>query len=365
MAETAGKWATNSRFGPVSAVATRIGYATRQGSRVAFYALLAEAMQRITRITLKDFPKPPSPVPDGPVPDRNRIFSDIGKLFLADLRSIERGEYPKPGDGGLSPRELFETTRAFLKDVPEVARRRAEAAHQEVFHNNPEPEGLPRYYKQNFHFQTDGWLSEGSARLYEFQVEVLFKGATAAMRRRGLVPLNEILRKADRRKIAYVDVACGAGGFLRASLEAFPGLRGTGVDLSEPYLSLGKQRMGKNRACFVNALAEKLPFADQSLDVVSCVFLFHELPPKVRRQVAGEFARVLKPGGSLLFVDSLQTGDEPDYDGLLSLFPQLFHEPYYNSYLSSDLEGLFARAGLRQTHLVHAFVSKVAAYRKG
>ena len=44
--------------------------------------------------------------------------------------------------------------------------------------------------------------------------------------------------------------------------------------------------------------------------------MFHELPPKVRRTVFREFARVLKPGGRLVLVDSLQIGDEPDYDGM-------------------------------------------------
>ena len=53
---------------------------------------------------------------------------------------------------------------------------------------------------------------------------------------------------------------------------------------------------------------------------------------KIRRATFGEFARVLKPGGRLVIVDSLQLGDEPDYDGMLELFPQNFHEPYYDSY---------------------------------
>jgi ubiquinone/menaquinone biosynthesis C-methylase UbiE len=60
--------------------------------------------------------------------------------------------------------------------------------------------------------------------------------------------------------------------------------------------------------------------------------MFHELPPMVRRVIIGECARVMKPGGRLVLVDSLQRGDEPDYDGLLDLFPQNYHEPYYASY---------------------------------
>ncbi len=67
--------------------------------------------------------------------------------------------------------------------------------------------------------------------------------------------------------------------------------------------------------------------------------------------------RVLKPGGSFLFVDSLQTGDVPEYDGLLSVFPQLFHEPYFTSYLSEDLTGIAKAAGLEESWMVPAFVS--------
>ncbi|MDN3718432.1 class I SAM-dependent methyltransferase [Roseibium salinum] len=249
--------------------------------------------------------------------------------------------------------------------MPQVARRRAEAAHQEVSERTDGFAGaLPRYYRQNFHFQTDGWLSEESARLYDFQVDVLFSGATAAMRRRALVPFARIVKARDQRRLAYVDIACGTGGLLRNALAAFPRLAGTGLDLSEPYLKVARDRTKSRRASYVTAMAENLPFADNALDVVSCAFLFHELPPKVRKKVIAEVARVLKPGGSFLFVDSLQTGDVPDYDGLLSVFPQLFHEPYFTSYLGEDLTGLCAAQGLEQRWMTPAFVSRVAEYVK-
>jgi len=350
---------------PLLNLARRTRYALYQGSRVALYTLHSEAMRRMNRELQKDLPETPKVVPDGPVPSQRRMLADIVKLFAADLKAVEDGLYPMPSDGTMTPGELLATSQAFFKDVPEVTRRRATGAHQEV---NEDTDGfaaaLPRYYRQNFHFQTDGWLSEDSAKLYDFQVDVLFSGATAAMRRRALVPFAKILRKKDQRKVAYVDLACGTGGLLRPALAAFPRLTGTGLDLSEPYLTVARDRLHNRRARFVSAMAENLPFADNSLDVVSCVFLFHELPPKIRRQVFAEVARVLKPGGSLLFVDSLQTGDVPDYDGLLSVFPQLFHEPYYTSYLAEDFSDMAAEAGLQERWMAPAFVSRVAEYVK-
>jgi ubiquinone/menaquinone biosynthesis C-methylase UbiE len=105
--------------------------------------------------------------------------------------------------------------------------------------------------------------------------------------------------------------------------------------------------------------AESLPVPDESQDAVTSIFLFHELPPKVRRIVFRECARALKPGGRLVLVDSLQRGDQPDYEGLLELFPQNYHEPYYRSYTNEDFGTLAAGCGLTHIRDVKAFVSKV------
>ena len=72
----------------------------------------------------------------------------------------------------------------------------------------------------------------------------------------------------------------------------------------------------------------------------------------------------MKPGGLFILVDSLQTGDEPDYDGLLEVFPELFHEPYFRGYLEDDLQTLFAEAGFASEGRTNAFFSKVLRLRR-
>jgi hypothetical protein len=72
---------------------------------------------------------------------------------------------------------------------------------------------------------------------------------------------------------------------------------------------------------------------------------------------------VLKPGGKLVNIDSLQTGDEPDYDAMLDWFPVAFHEPYYASYLKEDLPRLFGPE-LRPIGESPAYLSKVSSYRR-
>ena len=99
------------------------------------------------------------------------------------------------------------------------------------------------------------------------------------------------------------------------------------------------------RIDLIVANAEAIPAPDNSCDAVTSIFMLHELPPEVRRTVIGEAARVLKPGGRLILMNSLQRGDEPDYDGMLERFPQHYHEPYYQSYLSEDFSASRAAAG--------------------
>jgi ubiquinone/menaquinone biosynthesis C-methylase UbiE len=114
----------------------------------------------------------------------------------------------------------------------------------------------------------------------------------------------------------------------------------------------------------IQAQAERLPFADASLDAVSCIYLFHELPPRVRETVAREIARVLKPGGVLAFADSLQACDAPDLGRLMEAFPVFFHEPYYASYQAQDLDALFTGAGLSPSARDQAFLTKAILFEK-
>ena len=107
-----------------------------------------------------------------------------------------------------------------------------------------------------------------------------------------------------------------------------------------------------------------MPLPDASQDIVTSIFLFHELPPEARRAVAAEFARVLKPGGILVFMDSLQMGDKPGWDGMLEAFPVRFHEPYFRHYAIDDLDALFNSVGLAPCETRSAFLSKLIVRRK-
>lgn len=349
---------------PMERLGFRAGYGMQQVSRVVWYTAHSEALGRLRRMAERIYPEAKIERPRVATPDRARIWRDLTNLFLRDMANVEAGIYPRPSDFEGGPAKLLSRSGAFFRDLPKTFRRRSKQNGQEVF--TEEWQGrLPRYYLQNFHYQSDGYLSPESAKLYDTQVEVLFNGTANAMRRQCLVPIARHLQGRDRRGMTLVDVACGTGRFLREVRESFPGLRLHGIDLSHAYVAEARRHMGDlGRARFSVGMAESLPLADGSVDVVTTIYLFHELPPKIRRAAAREFARVLKPGGLLVFMDSLQVGDAGDYDGLLALFPIGYHEPYYESYTRESLDGLFGETGLEPLIQEPVFVSKLAVYRK-
>lgn len=354
---------------PLGILSRRASYGVGQGSRVAWYVAHGYAMGRLRKLAEETMPREPggakAPPPTRPVLPQQALWRDLARLFARDLANVEAGLYPMPREGG-GPGEALDRSLAFFADLPRIFERRRTGAHQEVFTQAARP-GLPRYYLQNFHFQTGGYLSEESARIYDIQVEVLFNGTANAMRRQALVPIADHLRGRDQRRMAMADIACGTGRYLRMVRDAFPGLRSSGIDLSEAYAREARRHAGgrgRGGGGVLVAKGESLPLADASQDIVSTIFLFHELPPKVRRQVAAEFARVLRPGGIAVFMDSLQLGDVESYDGLLERFPHGFHEPYYASYIREDLTALFEGAGLESVSGEPVFVSKLMVFRK-
>ena len=338
----------------------RIVFEASQRARVGWFSgqkLLAQRFSKPIKV--------PERLRGREMPGRQRLVADLRELLERDWRNVAAGLYAMPEDWEGGP--IAELRRAFdfFADLGAVeARRHGDAAERVL---NGAPEGrYPRYYLQNFHFQSDGYLSAASAERYDHQVEVLFGGGAAAMRRQALVPLRAALLRGngEARTARLLDIACGTGAFLREVKRNYPRLSVTGLDLSAPYLVVAGRRLADwSRVELSESAAEAMPFEAARFDIVTCIYLMHELPPRTRRAVASEIARVLKPGGTLILVDSLQTGDAPDYDGLLDYFPIGFHEPYYASYLAEDFDAMLGPGFIREASNL-AYFSKVLTYRR-
>jgi ubiquinone/menaquinone biosynthesis C-methylase UbiE len=351
---------------PVSRFATRLAYGATQFPRIAWYLGHGVIMRRLSHSRRRGHHDTPTRRADlgAPVPTDRRLYADMAKLLRQDLANVENGMYPLPADHDGSLPVLLNRSRLFFADLPEVHRRRESGRHREV--RSEDHQGRrPDYYLQNFHFQSGGWMTQESAQRYDTQVEILFKETANAIRRQALPPLHEILAGRDQRRLRFLDVGCGTGRFIDFFKQAWPRLRTLGMDMSEAYAAEAKRHL--RQWCWVDLMVangEAIPLPEQSQDAATSIFMFHELPPKVRRTVVRELARVLKRGGRLVIVDSLQTGDAPDYDGLLARFPESFHEPYYASYLSEDFAAIARACGLTHVRDANAFVSKVMVFDK-
>ncbi len=292
------------------------------------------------------------------------IAARFEALMARDLANVEAGLYPRRLLFQMPVAAYARRLPALLGDLPRVAVR----ARRRDFRDLPEGidlEVYPPYYRRNFHWQTDGYLSRRSAELYDLGVELLFGGTADVMRRQVIPPISRLLAAEPRAGARVLDVACGTGRTLRQIGIAHPSLALAGVDLSRYYLEVARRVLAGRRAALAVANAEAMPLASGSFDAATCVYLFHELPLDARRRVLAEARRVVRPGGLLVIEDACQPADSPELAGALAQFQRDLHEPYFRSYLQHDLASLAGEAGFAvesvEPHLVSVVVVARAA----
>lgn len=338
---------------------SNLAYAAGAAAKLAFYG----AHYGLSRAISAPFVRPgDAPFKsDKPVPDRKMLSAAFMSAFTQDKDNIAAGLYLAPDLGG----QIRQTAKSldYLRDVRAIDARRLAGRGTEV-RDDPISEGYPAYFRQNFHWQSGGWLTPESANLYDFQVETIFTGAAGAMRRStALALLAQSLKGVDQRDIVCAEIACGTGQFSAEIMRNFPRLNLTAFDMSPAYAAKAATTLkpfGKARV-HVGA-AEAMACEDASLDRAVCIYLFHELPPRIRNRLVSEAARVLKPGGIFILADALQEGDDPNLDRLLEAFPIGFHEPFFTSWLTTDILALFEGVGFKLLDTRQAFLTKGWAF---
>ena len=251
-----------------------------------------------------------------------------------------------------------------LLDMPNTWDRRRKQNVQDL-PKSVDKENYPQYYLRNFHHQTDGYLSDFSASIYDLQVEILFNGSADAMRRRIIKPLKEGLKNFNNRRkssLKILDVATGSGRTLKQLRGAFPKEKIMGLDLSGSYLKEASRYLSDIDGDLIELIkgnAEELPFENNSLQGISCVFLFHELPRTIREKVLKEFFRVLESGGILVLADSIQISDSPDFIQIMENFHKSFHEPFYCDYIKDDINSKIREIGFNNIKSNSFFMTKV------
>ena len=279
--------------------------------------------------SLRYFVKPPTREIDPEVIAHLR--DGVIKIHQQDAQNVADGVYPFEVIRPRSPMQHLKLLPKLLLDSIKISRRRKTMDTKDL----EPPSDAPDYLKRNYHFQTDGYFSEESAEFYEHQVEILFSGTAAPMRRMLIKEIKKKLRS-PKKKLKILEIGAGVGSATVDFARSFEFERYVVTDVSHAYLSKAEERCADPRLEFIQAPGEKLPFEDNSFDLVFSVFLFHELPRSVREQVLKESNRVLRPGGIVGICDSLQTGDDLKLNSVLEAFPKDYHEPFYKDYTLWD-----------------------------
>lgn len=156
----------------------------------------------------------------------------------------------------------------------------------------PGGEKLPKYLLQEFHSLPNGNYSKHIAAGYAHSFDA--------------VMLNTVKRK--RQEVAArfaevptaLDIGCGGGHMARALKEA--GIAEVwGLEPSPYLLQLAARESPGVK--LMQGIGESIPMPDQSVELVTACFVLHEIPPRYGDRILREVYRVLKPGGTLVFIE--------------------------------------------------------------
>lgn len=117
--------------------------------------------------------------------------------------------------------------------------------------------------------------------------------------------LKRNLLRISKKEINVLDVACGTGRMLPEIFSLNKKIRYTGVDSSRNMAKMlirkaKKEGFDKNVKIIISD-ASKMPFKDNTFDLVFSYHLLWHLPKKEQGMIIREMKRVVKPNGILIF----------------------------------------------------------------
>jgi len=303
------------------------------------------------------------PDPSPPENHHQILRAEILNMLKEDFHNINAGLYSVDHLIEFSPVSHAKRYLRLLLDSIGLAKRASKNQYREFSENAKEHlVRLPKYYIRNFHFQTDGYLSEESADLYEHQTEILFMGTLNLMRRLLLAKLISIGSEKSG-SFRILELGAGTGETIEILVRSLLNATIEAIDLSEPYLVKAQRRLsGFENVHFTHADALTYK-SEEKFDAVVTSYCLHEMPLEVRKQFIQNAAAHLKRGGHLLLIDSLQMGERTEFDWALKQFPKDFHEPFYTNYVKTPLKTLLCE-DLELVEEKSRFLSKSLLARK-
>jgi len=173
------------------------------------------------------------------------------------------------------------------------------------------------------------WLYDAISRIAAFSV-----GGTTNFRQ---LALQNLTLTSDSK---ILDLCCGSG----QTTEFLVKFSQNVIGLDASPLSLKRAQRNVPLATYVQAFAEKIPFADGQFDLVHISVALHEMEHDQLHQIMQEVYRVLKKGGVFAVVDFHKPTNMIFKAGLW-LFFWLFETKTAQEFLKIDLPSLLTEYG--------------------
>lgn len=148
-----------------------------------------------------------------------------------------------------------------------------------------------------------------------------------------------------------VDLGCSFGGLTRVLRGVFPGAEVVGIDISVPALTYAHYlaERGGQSISYMRRDAQRTGFDDASFDLVTGFLLLHEVPDDVRAAIIAEAFRILRPGGTLMFLDiPPYRALSPEQAWFESFDGRGNGETFWEEFLASDFPALVGAAGFTE-----------------
>ncbi|MEU5723681.1 MULTISPECIES: methyltransferase domain-containing protein [unclassified Micromonospora] len=206
---------------------------------------------------------------------------------------------------------------------------------------------LPDWYTDyDIHIQPGSFFSDDmSAYVYEFGARIVMLRDNDGYKFHKLFTETALPELPAATRV--VDIGCGFGKSTRPLVGRYPTAQVIGVDLAAPGLRLAhaEAEAAGLAVDYRQVDGRATGFEADSCDVVTGTMVLHEMPADAIRETIEEAARLLKPGGSLRFLEFMLTGD-PLRDATIYEHAERNNEPFFRALFGSDLIAVCTEAGL-------------------
>ena len=175
------------------------------------------------------------------------LFAEAVATYSQDWEAVSANKLKLPWDmregarnRQANPLYVLDQGRRFISESVAILSRRTRRDPNDIGVWADKSSLYPDYYLNNFHFQSDGWLSSDSAKVYETSTETLFLGRQDAMQRLALYSIASWVASrgvaADGEGLSVAEVACGTGRLNAFLRDNYPRCAMSATDLSPFYL---------------------------------------------------------------------------------------------------------------------------------